>query len=208
MTVHISPGNAKMGAIPSVSLPAGKTCRRDAPCFKKCYARRLEAFRKTAHDSYEENLALLKSDPDTYWREVEAAIMISRFFRFHVSGDIPNMEYLVRMIGVANRNIHCEILCFTKRYDLVNNFMNSVWEETNPVKPILPPNLHLIFSAWEGLEMENPWGFPEAHVAYRNGTTTARADAIPCGGNCTTCAKSNGGCWNLKSGEQLVIKEH
>lgn len=197
-----------MGSIPSVSLPAGTTCRPDAPCYAKCYARRLERFRKTAHDSYVENYELLKSDPDTYWREVEAAVMTTRFFRFHVAGDIPDMEYLTRMIGVADRNIHCEILCFTKRYDIVNAFMNAVWESTKPVKPILPPNLHIIFSAWKGLKMDNPWEFPEAHVIYRDGTTTARADAKPCGGNCTTCARTKGGCWSLLCGEQLTIHEH
>ena len=40
--------------------------------------------------------------------------MLSRFFRFHVSGDIPNTTYLCRMVEVAKRNRHCEILCFTK----------------------------------------------------------------------------------------------
>ena len=208
MTVHISPGNSKMGAIPSVSLPAGTTCRKDAPCYGKCYARRLERFRKTVHNSYVDNYTLLKSDPDTYWREVEAAIMTSRFFRFHVAGDIPDKDYFLRMLDVANRNIHCEILCFTKQYEIVNEVMDEFFEHTKPVKPILPPNLHLIFSAWKKLEMQNPWGFPEAHVIFMDGSTTAREGAVECGGNCTICAKTKGGCWSLKSGEQLVIHEH
>ncbi len=208
MTVHISPGNSKMGAIPSVSLPAVITCRPDAPCYAKCYARRLELFRKSVRESYMDNYDLYKSDPDTYWREVEGAVMMNRFFRFHVSGDIPDLEYFVRMIGMADRNPHCEILCFTKRYRFVNAFLNETAKCEGTDKPVLPKNLHIIFSAWKGLEMENPWNLPEAHVAYKDGTTTARADAIPCGGNCTTCAKTNGGCWSLKNGEQLVIHEH
>lgn len=208
MTVHISPGNSKMGAIPSVSLPAVITCRPDAPCYAKCYAKRLERFRKTVHDSYVENYELLKSDPDTYWREVEAAVMMNRFFRFHVAGDIPDKDYLLHMIAIANRNIHCEILCFTKRYDIVNDAMRGFYERTKPIRPILPPNLHLIFSAWKGLEMQNPWRFPEAHVIFKDGTTTAREGAKECGGNCTTCAKTKGGCWSLGYGEQLTIHEH
>lgn len=49
---------------------------------------------------------------------------------------------------------------------------------------------------------------PEAHVLYRDGTTTAREDAKKCGGNCTECACISGGCWSLKKGEQVVFKEH
>lgn len=205
MTVHISPGNHKMGSIPSVSLPAGETCRPDAPCFGKCYARRLEAFRTSVHDSYVDNLAILKTDPETYWREVEGTIMMNRYFRFHVAGDIPDEDYLEHMVDIARRNRHCEILCFTKRYDLVNDLVRK---KNTPPSEVIPGNLHLIFSAWRGLEMQNPYGFPEAHVRYKDGTTTARKDAVPCGGNCTECAKNEGGCWNLTWNRQLVIKEH
>lgn len=214
MTVKISPGNSKMGAIPSVSLPAGSTCPKNAPCYGKCYARRLERFRKTVHESYVQNYEILKSDPETYWREVEAAVMMNRYFRFHVAGDIPDADYLEHMIGIAKRNPHCEILCFTKKYGIVNDYISGAWLEIDrgpsalPSDVPIPPNLHLIFSAWRGFEMENPWNLPEAHVVYKDGTTTARANAIPCGGNCTNCAKTNGGCWNLKYGEQLTIREH
>ena len=126
--------------------------------------------------------------------------MTNRYFRFHVSGDIPTIDYLRRMIDIANRNQHCEILCFTKRYEYVNQLLAEGVE--------LPDNLHLIFSAWVGLEMVNPFSLPEAHVRFKDGSTTAREDAIPCGGNCTECAKTDGGCWTLKHGEQVVFNEH
>ena len=120
MEVKISSGNSKLGKIPSVSLPAGETCRSDCECSKKCYAKKLERLRKTVREAYQHNYDLLKNKPDVYWREVEASIMMSRFFRFHVSGDIPDEEYLIHMIEVAERNPHCEILCFTKKYEIVN----------------------------------------------------------------------------------------
>ena len=198
-TVKISPGNSKLGAIPSVSLPAGKTCRACA-CQGKCYAKKLERIRASVREAYQHNLDVLLSDPDTYWREVEAAIMMSRYFRFHVSGDIPNMDYLRRMVKVAARQKHCQILCFTKRYE----FVNELVEEGIPI----PENLHIIFSAWVGLPMVNPFSFPEAHVRYRDGATTARGDAKECGGNCTECALVEGGCWTLKGGEQVIFHEH
>lgn len=198
-SVSISRGNSKMGAIPSVSLPSVVTCRVCA-CQQKCYARKLERIYKNVAESYQNNLRVLREAPDVYWREVEASIMMSRFFRFHVSGDIPDAAYLDRMVEVASRQTHCEILCFTKKFEIVNEYIAAHGE--------LPPNLHMVFSAWIGLEMVNPFSLPEAHVRYRDGTTTARPDAVKCNGNCTECATTDGGCWTLRRGEQVVFDEH
>ena len=198
-TVKISKGNSKLGAIPSVSLPSIKTCRQCA-CREKCYAQKLERLRPAVRNAYQHNLEVLLKEPETYWREVEASVMMSRFFRFHVSGDIPTQEYLANMVAVAGRNSHCEILCFTKRYEMVNEFIEKNGE--------LPSNLHMIFSGWIGLDMVNPFSLPEAHVRYRDGSTTACDDAVECGGNCTECALTEGGCWNLQKGQQVVFNEH
>ena len=203
MNVSISRGNSKMGNIQSVSLPAILTCRPDAPCFKKCYAVRMEKRRENVRDAYANNLEVLTKEPETYWREVEAAIMVSRFFRFHVSGDIPNADYLRNMIAVARRNPHCDILCFTKKYQLVNEELDKGTE--------LPGNLHLIFSVWPGLDVVNPYQLPEAHIIFKNGFTTASDGAKWCGGNCTECGTErwgNGGCWKLHNGEQILFLEH
>lgn len=199
MSVSISKGNSKMGSIPSVSLPSVITCRACA-CQQKCYAKKLERLRPTVAAAYRRNLDILQSDPDTYWREVEAAVMMSRFFRFHVSGDIPNKQYFRRMVGVAKRQQHCQILCFTKKYEIVNEVLQSGLE--------LPDNLHIIFSGWVSLKMVNPFSLPEAHVLYRDGTTTANKNAVKCSGNCTECAVTDGGCWALGRGEQVVFNEH
>ena len=198
-TVKISKGNSKLGAIPSVSLPSIKTCRNCA-CQEKCYAQKLERLRPAVRNAYQHNLEVWLKDPETYWREVEASIMMSRFFRFHVSGDIPSFKYLVNMVAIAKRQPHCEILCFTKKYNLVNEFIEQGGK--------LPSNLHMIFSGWVGLEMANPFSLPEAHVRYRDGSTTAREDAIECSGNCTECALTEGGCWNLQKGQQVIFNEH
>lgn len=197
--LSISRGNSKMGSIQSISLPSVVTCRFCA-CQNKCYARKLERIRPAVAKAYQRNLDVLQSDPDTYWREVEASIMMSRFFRFHVSGDIPDLNYLERMVDISDRNKHCQILCFTKKYEIVNGFIESGGE--------IPVNLHIIFSAWVGLNMVNPFSFPEAHVRYRDGSTTAKDSAVECGGNCTECATTDGGCWILKNGEQVIFDEH
>ena len=179
-------------------MPSIVTCR-PCDCAKKCYAKKLERIRKSVREAYQTNLEVLKEHPDVYWREVEAAIMASRFFRYHVSGDIPDADYLLHMVEIARRNPHCQMLCFTKKYEIVNEFL-----EHNT----LPNNLHMIFSGWVGLEMVNPFLLPEAHVRYRDGTTTARPDALECGGNCTECAITDEGCWTLGKGQQVVFHEH
>lgn len=197
--VSISKANSKMGDIRSVSLPSHLTCAA-SPCWETCYAHKLERIRPNVRSAYRKNLDILQKEPDKYWREVEAAVMISRFFRFHVSGDIPDASYLHSLVGVANRNPHCEILCFTKRYQLVNDLLSGGEK--------LPENLHLLFSVWRGFPVENRFSLPEAHVLYRDGTTTARADAVSCSNNCSECAVTNSGCWTLECGQQVVFHEH
>lgn len=219
--VSISKGNEKLGSIQSVSLPSGVTCR-ECDCQKKCYARRIERRRKSVRDAYQNNLAVLHNEPDTYWREVEATVMLSRYFRFHVSGDIPSSEYFERMVDIAKRNSHCEILCFTKKYEIVNEYISNTYRDFirgTSIRPqcynlqmvaeqFLPKNLHIIMSGWRGLDMSNPYNLPEAHVRYRDGTTTASDKAKECSGNCTECAITDEGCWTLGYGEQVVFNEH
>jgi hypothetical protein len=191
-----------MGAVPIVSLPSVITCREGCTCAEKCYARKLERIRPAVRNAYRSNYDLLLTDPAEYWRGVETELKTSRFFRFHVSGDIPNKEYLNNMVLAARRNPHCRILCFTKKYEIVNEWLHSSRNH------MFPENLQVIFSAWKGIEMQNPYNLPEAHVMYRDGTTTARPDATECGGNCTECAVSDGGCWYLEKGQQVFFHEH
>lgn len=200
MNIKVSNGNAKLGSISSISLPSGITCRTDCDCQKKCYAKRLERLRPAVRDAYQVNYSLLNNAPEIFWREVEATIMMSRFFRFHVSGDIPDLDYLVNMCDIASRNTHCEMLCFTKKFDIVNTYLRD--------GGVIPINLHIVFSGWKNLKMDNPYELPEAHVRYRDGTTTANQDAKECSGNCTDCAITDGGCWSLHRGEQVIFNEH
>lgn len=197
--VTISQGNSKMGMVRSVSLPSITTCI-ECECNKICYARKIERLRPNVAESYRRNLHTLHADPDLYWRIVDGAIKMSNFFRFHVSGDIPDSNYFDHMVDVASRNSHCKILCFTKKYDIVNTYLNEKGE--------LPENLRIIFSAWVDLKMVNPFLLPEAHIRFKNGETTARADAIECLGNCSECATCDGGCWSMRQGDQVVFNQH
>lgn len=193
-----------MGSINSVSLPAGLTCRNDCACRDKCYAKKIERLRPTVRDAYKRNYEILKTNPNQYWREVEASVMMSRFFRFHVSGDIVDYDYFSKIVDIAERNKHCEILIFTKKYAIVNKYTHDMHKHGFS----MPENLHVIYSVWDGLDVDNPYNYPEAHVRYRDGHTTASKFAIECGGNCTECASVCCGCWSLEKGQQVVFNEH
>ncbi len=196
--LSISPGNKKMGAIPSVSLPACTTCNPDAPCFRKCYAAKLERIYKRTHDAYARNFEIWANDPGAYWLQVRAAAATSRFFRFHVSGDIPNILYLVDMVLTARQFPHTNFLVFTKQYHIVNQYISD--------GNTIPENLKIIFSNWGSWKCENPHNLPTAAVIFK-GSEPADNWKI-CGGNCTDCACRGVGCWELKQGETIAFYEH
>jgi len=197
MTISVSKGNVKMGEIKSVSLPPIVTCASGCTCAKKCYAKRMCRY-KNVRDSYNRNLELYMNNPVEYWNQVSDAMCTSRFFRMHVAGDIPCYEYLVDMVDVAKMNPHCDILVFTKRYHFVNTYINNGGS--------IPTNLHLIFSEWEGMTMENPHNIPVAHVIFKG--CEPKENWNICTGNCLECAKKNVNCWSLKNGEHVAFHEH
>lgn len=201
--VCISKSNIKLGMIPSVSLPPVVTCSPLACkfCGKKCYARKMCKLRPTVKESYDNNLDILMNDKELFWREVEGSIKLTTYFRFFVSGDIYDKDFLENMVLCARKNKHCNILCFTKKYSLVNEYLKH---------HRLPKNLNIVFSAWKGLEMPNPFNLPTAEVMYKDGTSTAEEGKkyIYCSGNCSECISEKRSCWNLKKGEGVIFAEH
>lgn len=196
--VSISHGNRKMGEIPSVSLPACVTCNPDAPCFKECYAAKIERIYKRAAAAYNRNLDVLNTDWDSYWAQVRSSVSMARFFRFHVSGDIPNAAYFKEMVITARQYPNTTILAFTKQFDIVNNYID--------VFGPLPNNLKVIFSNWGAWKCNNPHKLPMCEIIFK-GEKPADQWKI-CGGNCTECACAGIGCWELKNNETIAIYKH
>lgn len=196
--VSISPGNSKLGAIPSVSLPACITCNPSAPCFKLCYAAKISRLYKNTAAAYDRNLNILKEDPARYWLSVKAAALTARYFRYHVSGDIPNAEYFNNMVILARELPNTNFLVFTKQYNIVNEYINGGGE--------IPRNLKMIFSNWGAWKCENPYNLPVCEIILRGNDPAP--DWKICGGNCTACACAGIGCWELKNGETIAIYQH
>lgn len=198
MIVSISHGNRKMGAIPSVSLPPVITCPKNAPCATKCYAMKLCRIYPSVRRAYQNNLDILNSDWCEYWRQVRAAVATTKYFRFHVAGDIPNAGYFKEMIITAKQNPGTQILAFTKKYRIVNDYLD--------IKHELPSNLHIIFSEWGDQKPDNPHNLPTSAVIFKGESPLDNWKI--CGGNCSECACRGVGCWELKNGETIAFYEH
>jgi hypothetical protein len=198
LTVSISKGNSKLGVIPSVSLLACITCNPSAPCFRLCYAVRIARRYKESREAYQRNLNILNADPASYWLQVKAAAMVNRFFRYHVSGDIPNKEYFNNMIRLAEELPATQFLAFTKQFTIVNEYLNNGGK--------IPHNLKIIFSNWGSWKCDNPHNLPQCEIIFPD--TKISEDWKICGGNCTECACRGVGCWEIKKGETIAIYKH
>lgn len=198
--VHISKGVTKLGSIPSVSLPPCQTCRPDAPCVRKCYARKGRFAFSRNKALLEKNFALWSTDPERYEQEVFCAAYPARFFRWHSSGDIPCAAYLEMMVRVAQRAPDTKFLVFTKKFELVNAYLDSCGA--------FPANLCVVLSAWGAWLPENPHGLPVAYIRFRKDPQPVPEHAFACRGFCGECVLSGHDCWSLQRGEAVVFDEH
>jgi len=194
--VKISKGNTKMGRIWNISLPPVLTCRNDAPCARDCYAMKSWRMFENVRDCWTHNLTLWETDPGAFESSLLAALSLTsgpRFFRWHVAGDIPDAEYPQMVVRVAKALPEIKFLIFTKQYELINKAGFTQ-----------PANLAIIFSAWPGLTMDNPYNYPVAWM--QDGAETRVPDSvIECPGYCDTC----GMCWALPTiGKDIVFHKH
>lgn len=203
MKVKISTTNSKLsGQIPSVNLPAIQTCRHDAPCKHLCYARKGNFTFPNVKESHINNLACFVNNPKQYFDDIIdflSGLVSYRFFRYHSSGDIVNKEYLLGMVRVAKKCRGVKFLCFTKKFELVNDYLN----EGNKI----PNNLHIVFSAWDkDFKVENPFNLPVTYVDFDDPSKNPQIPelSIPCTGSCPECLA----CWSLKKGQSVVFHQH
>ena len=184
MRIRISKGNIKMGLIPSVSLPAIKTCG-NVPCTRDCYVVRNMyhgPYGKNIIKSHSANLELLTTDREEYFFQLENWILKHKpsLFRFHVSGDFIDKDHMVRTVNLARKLPYTGFLVFSKRH------------EWFPHPRMVPCNMALIASLWPGWS-KRPKGYRVAFMQDGNEDRIPN-NAIHCPGNCETCWA----CWSLR----------
>ena len=199
--VNIQRGNTKLGKVLNVSLPPGRTCASQVPCFNQgCYARKFYHLRGACRNAWDQNYALAMTKRDFYFEFIRAMAALGEpeLFRWHVSGDIPDADYLVRMVAVAQACPKTRFLCFTKQYAMVvvHRRLCKPWAS----------NLNIVVSAWPGLPIPAELrSFPTAWMRDRkNPDPRIPADAVECDGGCDTC----GLCWMLEPGRSVVFDKH
>lgn len=184
--------NSKLGgAIPQINLPAGITCRCDAPCLKGCYALKGNFVFANVRKSHIDNLDLYNKNPDEYFKQVQEKTKFSTYARYFSSGDIPDYNYLHGVINVCKINKNTKYLLFTKKGHYINRYIKEGGK--------IPNNLRIIFSSWYDWTQDNPYNFPVSNI-LQDGDNKG----FICPGKCNECLK----CWHLKKGQQVLFKKH
>lgn len=200
--MSFSNGNDKIGHTLNVSTMPGFTCRNFKECINTCYAERCASYHgKSVIDAWIRNTVILKVDRDRYFREIDEKMTrrrTNKFFRWHVSGDIPDYDYFVRMVEIAKKHPDFKIWTYTKNYWFVNKYCDTYGRDA------IPENFSFMFSAWPGCKMKNPYNFPIFNFVPKG------SDVFPdlpfCPGNCDVC-KTNGGRGCI-AGEPMNVREH
>ena len=108
-----------------------------------------------------------------------------------------DMQYFEGMCKVARKNKDTHYLCFTKKYEIINEFLSKGKR--------IPKNLSIVFSAWSNWIPENPYDLPMTYVYGKEfNNELIPKDAIPCGGKCENCQA----CWALKKGQHVYFLKH
>lgn len=194
----VNNGNSKLGKnIMVINLPAISTCRPDAPCKKLCYANKGTFRFPAVKKCYGENLETFLNNPMQAELDILSQMPYIGFCRIHASGDFVNREYFDMIIRIANKLPNVKFMAYTKKYEMINDYIAE--------GGIIPSNLIVIFSLWDGFKCDNPYNMPTAIVRLKKGNIDAINDnAIECTGECSKCYK----CWMLESNEQVVFNEH
>ena len=186
--VCITRGNRKIGRVLNVSLPPIFSCKHNCnECRKQCYDIKANMQYGNVLNARARNFAILLKDRDRYFSEIEKALSPRckrKYFRWHVGGDIVDLDYLMHMVKIARKHPDWIFWSYTKQYDIVNAYIAQFGA--------LPSNLSIMFSLWDNVPCDNPYHMP-TFAAY------AHDDKVPsnvwrCTGNCEICISCKQGC--------------
>ena len=201
----ISKGNRKIGRVMNVSLPPVMACSNCSECKHYCYdIKACLQHPNTVIDARMRNYVVMLKNRKRYFEEIDKAMSrrrTNKFFRWHVAGDIIDADYFDNMVQIARR--HPDFVCwtYTKVYHIVNE-----WIAANGP---LPENLHIMFSEWDGMPMDNPYNIPIFTCKLKAGNKNRSEESFysmhKCPGNCDICKATGRGCI---AGENTYADEH
>ena len=189
----ISSGNRKIGRVLNVSIAPVITCGNCSGCKEFCYDIKAVIQYPEVSRARARNTALAIHDRDNFFTQIDVKMSRRRknkYFRWHVSGDIIDYEYLCWMIELARKHPDFRIWTYTKMYGIVNMYVRNHGGD----KSCIPENFSIMFSEWRGMPMNNPYKFPEFRVKFEDDNDADFADIWKCPGNCDVCKKLQRGC--------------
>ena len=196
----ISKGNVKIGKVMNVSLPPILSCANCAGCSRLCYdIKACAQYPNTVIDARMRNYSILTRDRARYFALIEQAISRRRshkFFRWHVAGDIVDIDYFDNMVRIAREHDDFTFWTYTKNYRVVNAWCAEHGKEA------IPSNFSIMFSEWRGMPMDNPYHFPVFSVVFKD---EEKPQGFYCPGNCHICKECKRGC---VVGESVYCMEH
>ena len=199
LKVAISKGNQKIGRVMNVSLPPIISCKNCSGCKHLCYDVKACLQYDNVRKARMKNWTLLNKDRDEFFRQIDRALyrrLLHKYFRWHVAGDIVDEDYFARMVELARKHKLFRFWTYTKNYDDVNAYVEKHGKDS------IPKNFSMMFSEWRGMEMRNPYGFPEFRVVFKDEVPPA---GFYCPGNCDVCKELERGCI---VGETTYCHEH
>ena len=200
LTNLITFSNIKLGGnIAQLNMPYAKTCRNDAPCFKDCYCTHGNMAYPSVRNSHLKKYEAYTADPIGFFDELDRELnqMPIKYFRWHSAGDIVDIKYLNLMCWLARRHKDIRFLCFTKKFEMVNTYLDGHRK---------PDNLILVLSNWGNWRVINPHNLPESFVNFGRGDEAIPRFAYECSGSCGSCDGQH--CWHMKKGDSVVFHKH
>lgn len=207
--VTVSTGNRKIGRVMNVSTAPILGCGNCSKCMYFCYD--IKAVNQYPNVIYAriKNLMIAQRDRAKYFGEIENKINRRRknkYFRWHVAGDILDYEYFVKMVAIAKRHPDFVFWTYTKMYSIVNEY---VVKNGGSKQAAIPENLHIMFSEWDGMPLNNPYSFPIFTVKFKAGNINHEPEFFnslyKCPGNCDLCKAAKKGCIG---GQDTYCDEH
>jgi len=214
-TFHATLGNSKVGnKVGCYNIAIEYTCMHDCDCYKsgKCYACQGCYNFQSNQQKYTENFKYyMENDAATLAGNITEYIVKNNLslFRYFTCGDIPGRKFMETMVKVALDNPSVKFWAYTKKYHIVNR-----WIDENGK---LPENLVIIFSHWLNDDgtyypMENPHNMPTSEFIPlgKEELTKTVTHICPCSDPNVkaTCATCDHHCYNLKPGESMALLEH
>ena len=194
MMVAISSGNTKIGNTPNISL-SRDSCQPGLPCYNTCYAKKAWQMYPEVRKAWSGNWEAYKTNPDEFFSIIDSFLVKnkSKYFRWHVCGDIPDEQYLVKMIDLAKKHSNVIFISSTKQHALIDKLKNNI-----------PANLVMYASMWPN------WGnpqqikdFPKIWMADKeNKEDRYNKNIFVCPGYCPSCRH----CWKVRT--DILIHQH